>query len=142
MQCRLEATLLFRSTGQRSDFAPLRSVSVRRQESMKDLEGRIKQERSKKSPREEGFLVQRESGTDLLSRGIPRTIIGAAPFHGPVRDGKAWFQSALGSRHSLSLRCFHNEANSKEAGWDCIKAWPWRSQGYRVKPHGQLVPVS
>ena len=57
-----------------------------------------------------------ESGTDLLSRGIPRTIIGAAPFHGPVRDGKAWFQSALGTRHSLSLRCFHNEANSKEAG--------------------------
>src|SRR5207244_9933722 len=27
-----------------------------------------------------------ESGTDLLSRGIPRAIIGAAPFHGPVRD--------------------------------------------------------
>jgi hypothetical protein len=20
----------------------------------------------------------------------------------------------------LSLRCFHNEANSKEVGWDCI----------------------
>src|SRR5262245_28173943 len=52
-----------------------------------------------------GFSFQRESGTDLLSRGIPRTIIGAAPFHGPVRDGKAWFQSALGTRHSLLPRC-------------------------------------
>ena len=23
------------------------------------------------------------------------TIIGANPFHGPVRDGKAWFQVAI-----------------------------------------------
>ena len=26
---------------------------------------------------------------------IPRTIIGAAAFHGPVRDGKAWFHRAM-----------------------------------------------
>src|SRR6266849_4442412 len=57
----------------------------------------------KKALRLEGLSFW-ESGTDLLSRGIPRTIIGAAPFHGPVRDGKAWFQSALGTRHSLSPR--------------------------------------
>src|SRR5262252_1939357 len=75
---------------------------------------------NKKALARRAFLFQRESGTDLLSRGIPRTIIGAAPFHGPVRDGKAWFQSALGTRHSLSSRCSHNETNSKEVGWDCI----------------------
>jgi hypothetical protein len=26
------------------------------------------------------------------------TIIGANPFHGPVRDGKAWFQAAVAAR--------------------------------------------
>ena len=26
------------------------------------------------------------------------TIIGANPFHGPVRDGKAWFQAAMAAR--------------------------------------------
>ena len=35
------------------------------------------------------------SDDDLLSRGIPRTIIGAASFHGPVRNGKAWDQRAM-----------------------------------------------
>src|SRR6266566_6381930 len=65
-----------------------------------------------KKPSQRGLFCLWESGTDLLSRGIPRTIIGAAPFHGPVRDGKAWFQSALGTRHSLSPRCSRSEANS------------------------------
>ena len=27
-----------------------------------------------------------------------QTIIGANPFHGPVRDGKAWFQAAVAAR--------------------------------------------
>jgi hypothetical protein len=26
------------------------------------------------------------------------TIIGANPFHGPVRDGKEWFQVAIAAR--------------------------------------------
>ena len=26
------------------------------------------------------------------------TIIGANPFHGPVRDGKVWFQAAVAAR--------------------------------------------
>ena len=76
-----------------------------------------------KKPSQRGLFCLWESGTDLLSRGIPRTIIGAAPFHGPVRDGKAWFQSALGTRHSSE---FHRSphggdetSSSKEAGWDC-----------------------
>jgi hypothetical protein len=28
-----------------------------------------------------------------------RTIIGAASFHGPVRDGKGWFQRAMAAKH-------------------------------------------
>ena len=35
------------------------------------------------------------------------TIIGAAPFHCPVRDGKEWDQSAMGTRlNLLPGRCF------------------------------------
>ena len=30
-----------------------------------------------------------------------RTIIGAESFHGPVRDGKGWFQLAMVIRHDL-----------------------------------------
>jgi hypothetical protein len=30
------------------------------------------------------------------------TIIGAKSFHGPVRDGKGWFQLAMAIRHNLS----------------------------------------
>ena len=29
------------------------------------------------------------------------TIIGANPFHGPVRDGKAWFQAAVAARLAM-----------------------------------------
>lgn len=31
------------------------------------------------------------------------TIIGAKSFHGPVRDGKGWYQLAMVIRHNLSL---------------------------------------
>lgn len=31
------------------------------------------------------------------------TIIGAKSFHGPVRDGKGWYQLAMVIRHDLSL---------------------------------------
>ncbi len=34
---------------------------------------------------------------------IPRTIIGAAAFHGPVREGKAWFHRAMVVRNSVGL---------------------------------------
>jgi hypothetical protein len=30
-----------------------------------------------------------------------RTIIGAKSFHGPVRDGKEWYQLAMVTRHNL-----------------------------------------
>ena len=35
-----------------------------------------------------------------------RTIIGAKSFHGPVRDGKEWYQLAMVIRHNLVLGCF------------------------------------
>ncbi len=31
------------------------------------------------------------------------TIIGAKSFHGPVRDGKGWYQLAMVIRHDLSV---------------------------------------
>src|SRR5438128_7725442 len=33
------------------------------------------------------------------------TIIGAKSFHGPVRDGKGWYQLAMVIRHDLSVPC-------------------------------------
>ena len=35
------------------------------------------------------------------------TIIGAKSFHGPVRDGKGWYQLAIVIRHNLLICCFH-----------------------------------
>ena len=46
-----------------------------------------------------GFLRGSLTLTYFLT-GI-RNIIGAASFHGPVRDGKGWFQSAMGVRLKL-----------------------------------------
>jgi hypothetical protein len=31
------------------------------------------------------------------------TIIGATPFHGPVRDGKGWVQSAIAAKRNRNL---------------------------------------
>src|SRR5262245_63996915 len=50
---------------------------------------------------------------DLLSRDIPRTIIGATPFHGPVRDGKAWFQRAMVVRNSVVNRALGAKRHSR-----------------------------
>ena len=33
------------------------------------------------------------------------TIIGAESFHGPVRDGKGWYQLAVVIRHNLLIAC-------------------------------------
>ena len=44
----------------------------------------------------EGRLTFGKFDPDLLSRAIRLTIIGAALFHGPVRDGKGWYQRAMG----------------------------------------------
>ena len=34
-----------------------------------------------------------------------RTIIGAESFHGPVRDGKEWYQLAMVLRHNFLSLC-------------------------------------
>ncbi len=39
------------------------------------------------------------------------TIIGAAAFHGPVRDGKGWFHRAMVVRHE-GLPCWGFEAST------------------------------
>jgi hypothetical protein len=41
------------------------------------------------------------------------TIIGANPFHGPVRDGKAWFQVAIAATWTVS----RIEKSLRPIGW-------------------------
>ena len=49
------------------------------------------------------------------------TIIGAESFHGPVRDGKGWYQLAMVIRHNLSVACIaavagaYRQPNPEEA---------------------------
>ena len=45
-----------------------------------------------------------KSGVDLLSHTVKCNIIGAVSFHGPVRDGKGWYQDAMDTR--LKLACY------------------------------------
>ena len=102
------------------------------------------------------------------------TIIGAKSFHGPVRDGKGWYQLAMVIRHDLSVVCRaagfspgtrHIQPKGKKQS-HCSRTWQGQCndqclvlqvvsierhaphsasmhhQGYRDKPHGQLVLVS
>jgi hypothetical protein len=98
------------------------------------------------------------------------TIIGAKAFHGPVRDGKEWVHFAMVVKRNLSRRSrlrlveesFWRAANLESAHppfagqavmyvacvcmdcWDVLAclAQNHNHQGYRIKPHGQLVLVS
>ena len=45
------------------------------------------------------------------------TIIGAASFHGPVRDGKGWVQSAIAAKRNRNLE----EVNLTELNLYLIK---------------------
>ena len=45
-----------------------------------------------------GVELLGESGVDLLSHTVKCNIIGAVSFHGPVREGKGWFQDAMDTR--------------------------------------------
>ena len=45
-----------------------------------------------------GVLRYKSLAMTYFHTGI-RTIIGAELFHGPVRDGKGWFQLAMVTRH-------------------------------------------
>ena len=55
-----------------------------------------------------------EPGGDLLSRDIPRTIIGAEAFHRPVRDGKAWVHLAMAAKQSGCRVATGYPTNSEE----------------------------
>ena len=55
-----------------------------------------------------------ESGVDLLSHTVKCNIIGAVSFHGPVRDGKGWYQDAMDTR-----------LKGGAAGWGAL----WRGLG-------------
>ncbi len=97
----------------------------------------------------------------------PSTIIGAKAFHGPVRDGKAWDHLAmvvkrnwvhaawtghaacqLGSKHAVNtvacspvvIVCVCTVQGLRFRG--LRHASRYNLQGYRIKPHGQLVLVS
>ena len=94
------------------------------------------------------------------------TIIGDAAFHGPVRDGKGWYHRSIVIRHNLSTSCeaagpIRREDRFRRNGIVSLSRVvrhpqlcfavqrrlesddpPDSLQSYRVKPHGQLVPVS
>ncbi len=76
-----------------------------------------------------------ESDDDLLSRAGGLSIIGAALFHGPVRDGKGWCQGAMVVRLEacVGLVCFG------VGWWWCVGIWRY---SHRIKPVGRLVRLS
>ena len=55
------------------------------------------------------------------------TIIGAKSFHGPVRDGKGWYQLAMVIRHNLYRSLFHccgnKERNLEEVVFYTDATW-------------------
>src|SRR2546426_11456634 len=67
-----------------------------------------------------------ESGTDLLSRGIPRAIIGAAPFHG--RHSYAHFSRSRMARPITQFLSLSDRKESSSVKW----VMRWR-QDTRVK---------
>jgi hypothetical protein len=86
------------------------------------------------------------------------TIIGAKSFHGPVRDGKGWDQLAMVIRHDGAVAGAGAAATQTGTSVKSTAANPvlqvvqivlhaptrrlLTGQGYRDKPHGQLVLVS
>ena len=54
--------------------------------------------------------------TYFRTRGC--TIIGAALFHGPVRDGKGWVQSAMAAKRNLYVSfCAGAGETKREEGY-------------------------
>ena len=53
---------------------------------------------SKNPPLIAGDLSIGSLAVTYFRTGI-RTIIGAAAFHGPVREGKGWYRSAVAAKH-------------------------------------------
>ena len=74
------------------------------------------------------------------------TIIGALLFHGPVREGKGWYQKAMSARRNLYAgRGLGRQAQNGDRRLFVVTAYELHAvllQGYRIKPYGQLVSVS
>ncbi len=65
----------------------------------------ISKKYAKKSPiLRPGFFTFNSLRMSYFHTGI-RTIIGAESFHGPVRDGKEWYQLAMVLRHNFLSSC-------------------------------------
>ncbi len=63
-----------------------------------------------------GFLCMGCLTITYFHTGI-RTIIGVESFHGPVRDGKGWYQLAMVIRHDLLLAwCAGDSVESARCG--------------------------
>ncbi len=70
-------------------------------------------------------------------------IIGAHLFHGPVREGKGWYQRAIDARRNL-YASRPGDGKRKMGKVVCCDCYECAAvlQGYRIKPYGQLVSVS
>ena len=74
-------------------------------------------------------------GSDLLSRVLRRSTIGAGAFHGRVRNGTGCSRSAIATRSAEGSDCMREaDLDHSPFGW----AWSMRT----IKPIGLLVPVS
>jgi hypothetical protein len=71
--------------------------------------------------KEQGFLGCNSLTITYFHTGT-RTIIGVESFHGPVRDGKGWYQLAMVIRHDLLPRRISpaQPIGKKNSGLCCI----------------------
>ena len=86
--------------GMRSRVSPGPQAPAVHVASGANVTGRLRTTAANKKPRrslEPGVLVYGLAVTYFRVRKR-HTIIGANPFHDPVRDGKAWFQAAVAAR--------------------------------------------
>ena len=58
------------------------------------------EKKDKKTPLQAGFFYITSLTITYFHTGCS-TIIGAELFHGPVRDGKGWYQLAMVIRHNF-----------------------------------------
>ena len=68
-----------------------------RRKRYKKAQGDGRQQKTPALFRARGFLSEYGLAVTYFRMRL-HTIIGANPFHGPVRDGKAWVQAAMAAR--------------------------------------------
>ena len=92
------------------------SLNVRFAHVSKRGSRRIADGHNEKARRMAGLFHRWVPDNDLLSRAAMRTIIGVPPFHGPVRDGKEWFQRAMVVRRR-GVRGAAISSSARGGGW-------------------------